>query len=149
MKRASLTKRERAAMHASQGGLCGCGCDRPLGERYIAEHVWCVAMGNESKPDALYRADCAAEKTRNDIKLISKTKRQSGKITGQQARRARRKEEGRAPLIRSNPAMQSRGFDRTKTKKMDGRVVEKTNGKRIPSVRRDRRGLAQEAGAPR
>lgn len=73
-RRRYLTKRERAAMREAQGNLCGCGCDRPLGERFIAEHLWTVALGNEAKPDALYRTDCAAEKTRTDIKLISKTK---------------------------------------------------------------------------
>jgi hypothetical protein len=139
MKRASLTKRERATMHADQGGLCACGCDRPLGERYIAEHLWAVAMGNESKPDALFRADCAAAKTRLDLHLIAKTKRQRGEH-GQQARRARRKAEGKAPLIQGRGFAQkaggqrvSRGFDTTLKKKMNGQVV-----KNVPKLRRSR-----------
>lgn len=119
MKRASLTKRERAAMYADQGGLCACGCDNPLGDHYIAEHIWCVAMGNESKPDALYRADCAALKTTVDRKLIAKTKRQRGEH-GQQARRARRKAAGDRPLI------EGRGFDKTLRKRFDGTVERRT-----------------------
>ena len=138
-KRASLTPKEREDMRSRQGNLCGCGCERPLLKRCIAEHIWTVALGNAAKPDALFREDCAAEKTRTDRALIAKVDRQS-LATGQQARRARRKEQGREPLMRG------RGFDKSMTRKMSG-VVERNNGKRISSVRRDRRGLAQEAGA--
>lgn len=102
-------------MREAQAGLCGCGCGRELGARVIAEHIWPVAMGNEGKPDALFRADCAAAKTRLDVAMIAKTKRMA-MVHGQQARRSRAKSEGRHRPI------PGRGFDRSLRKKMDGRV---------------------------
>lgn len=95
MKRASLTPRERAEMVLAQDGKCAC-CGRDLGVRFVAEHTLPVKLGNASKPDCLLREDCAAEKTRADVRQIAKAKRQAGE-TGQQARRARRG----CPLIRS------------------------------------------------
>jgi len=77
-------------MFERQGGVCACGCGVALGaeEGVIAEHTMPVAMGNEEKPDALWRKTCASEKTARDLTQIAKAKRQAGE-TGQQARRAR------------------------------------------------------------
>lgn len=118
-KRHSLTARERLAMRAAQQDACAL-CSGALGAGFIAEHSWPVAMGNEAKPDCLVCARCAADKTRGDIRMIAKTKRQAG-LTGQQARRAKRKAEGRGKLWPARK-ITSRGFDRTLRKKFDGRV---------------------------
>lgn len=118
-KRAYLTKKDRAQMAFDQGYLCGCGCEKKIsddGSMEIGEHVWIyVAWGNEAKPDSLWLPACSALKTPNDLRRIAKAKRQRGE-TGQQARRARRKAEGRAALI------QNRGFDKTRTRGFDGVV---------------------------
>lgn len=78
MKRAYLTKQERAAMALAQNGLCGCGCGAPLSAQTIAEHTTPVALGNEAKPDALYNKTCADAKTNGflgDKHKIAKTRR--------------------------------------------------------------------------
>lgn len=102
-KRASLSRNERAAMAERQGGLCFTwGC---IGKPEIGEHWTPVALGNDQKPDCLLCRACAKEKTRRDVKAIAKVKRlQRG------PRKAKR-------------AIRSRGFDKTKTKKMNGEVV--------------------------
>ena len=102
-KRASLTKRERAAMIQRQGGLCFTfGCD---GKPTIAEHFTPVALGNDQKPDCLLCDECADAKTKRDIKAIAKVKR------------LRR---GKKPTKRP---IKSRGFDTRFKKRMDGTVV--------------------------
>lgn len=74
-KRKYLTPKERAAMREAQHDMCVCGCDQPLGERTVAEHWICVALGNGEKPDSLLRYECALEKTKRDVKAIAKVKR--------------------------------------------------------------------------
>lgn len=125
MKRANrkfLTPKERVQMFASQRGLCGCGCGKPLaGKGDVGEHrFWFVALGCDEKPDALYRADCARKKTngpRGDINVIAHVKRLRDKRT-QADKRATR-----GPKLKSNAKLQGRGFDKTLSKKMDGSVV--------------------------
>ncbi len=56
--------------------------------------------------------DCHSVKTKDDTKRMAHADRQ-GVRTGQQARRKKR----------DKPLMQSKGFDKTLTKKMDGTVV--------------------------
>lgn len=76
VKRASLTPKERQAMLDAQGGICatpGCGGGPP----FIAEHVLCVALGNLEKPSVLLCRSCALQKTVQDIRQISKAKRQA------------------------------------------------------------------------
>lgn len=102
-------------MWLAQGGLCGCGC----GEKLVLgntqdEHTLPVALWNESKPDKIFRLECAKLKTRGDIQVISKAKRQGGE-TGQQ----RRRKEGKTKKIRSP------GFSKTLRKKMNGKVERK------------------------
>lgn len=78
-----------------QGGVCafpGCTSTGP----FIAEHSVPVALGNEEKPDCLLCRAHAYLKTANeDMPRISKARRQAGE-TGQQARRKKRKSEGKA-----------------------------------------------------
>lgn len=118
-KRASLTPKERAAMLVSQGGVCAeCGGPGP----FDGDHTTPVAMGNEEKPDRLIcRRTCHKAKTRGDVRVISKTRRRA-LLAGQQARRARRKAEGKRPLLPTKPLEAGRGFDKTLTRGFDGKV---------------------------
>lgn len=89
-KRAYLTPKERAQMAFDQGGLCGCGCDQPLGKETIGEHVYIlVAWGNEAKPDSLWRKDCSLKKTKEDMRKHARVRRLAG-LTGQLKRRKAR-----------------------------------------------------------
>jgi hypothetical protein len=108
-------------MRKSQRGVCACGCGRALDGAIIAEHSVPVALGNEAKPDCLLRADCAAVKTASDRKIIAHVSHLRLE-TGQQARRARRKAEGRPALLQTKPLPQGRGFDKRLTKGFDGKV---------------------------
>jgi len=109
-------------MRIAQKGLCGCGCKRPLGKRVIAEHTLPVGLGNVLKPDALYRWGCAYLKTVNvDLPAITKADRQ-GQRKGQAARRAKRKSEGKPPLLQGRGFEGSRGFPKTLRKKLNGTV---------------------------
>lgn len=123
MKRASLTPKQRAAKVADQRGACACGCGRPLGRRFVAEHLIPVAIGNTAKPDCLLREDCAALKTKGDLKDIWRAKRRAGEA-GQAARRSRRIAAGKpSSLIRAHiSGLQGRGFDKARTRGFDGKV---------------------------
>lgn len=103
--------------------LCGCGCGEPLDpvtERVVDEHVIpreLTEVGHQGERDDIanrrfYRWPCALEKTRTDLARIAKAKAQGGE-TGQYARRKKR---GHGSIL-------SRGFDKTRTKKLDGSVV--------------------------
>jgi hypothetical protein len=122
-KRAYLTDREHDAMWDAQDGLCGCGCGISLNETegVIGEHVWLmVALGNDGKPDKLYRHPCADKKTNGlcgDKWRVAKVKRHREGRTQYD----KRKERGFS-LVRG------RGFDKTLSKKFDG-TVEKRNGR--------------------
>jgi len=93
--RKRLTPKERTAMWASQKGLCGCGCGEALNnaEGVVGEHVWFfVSLGNDAKPDALYRKPCALKKTngpRGDVNTISHIKQLAEKRTQADKRKAR------------------------------------------------------------
>lgn len=119
-KRTSLTRKERTAMLLAQGGVCAqCGGAGP----FDADHSDPVALGNEAKPDRMIcRRRCHLRKTAIDRKAIAKMAHLHLK-TGQQARRARRKENGRRPLLPTKPFQAGRGFDKRLKKKMDGTVV--------------------------
>lgn len=69
--RAKLTPKERVRMWAAQKGLCGCGCGEALnegGKGDTGEHVWWfVSLGNEGKPDKLYRKACARKKLNGQV----------------------------------------------------------------------------------
>lgn len=110
-KRRYLTKKERSDMHALQGGLCACGCDQPLGAKFIAEHWHCVALGNGEKPDALFTLACASRKTKKDIRDIWHVKRIKQRAEG--TRRQRK------PIA-------NRGFDKSRRRKMNGTVEVRT-----------------------
>lgn len=110
-KRASLTTKEREAMAVAQNYICACGCGQTLGRRRVAEHWQPVALGNSNKPDAIFRADCAATKTKRDMGIIAKVKR----IFFGNTQFDKRKRAGGTRLAK-------REFDKNLSKKFDGSV---------------------------
>lgn len=117
--RGYLTQRERAAVLAAQGGRCiVSGCTETVG--LIGEHTVPNAF-IAGKPDALMCVRHHREKTARDVKDIARAKRRAGEH-GQQARRARRKAEGKRPLLPTKPLEAGRGFDKTMTRGFDGKV---------------------------
>ena len=120
--RKRLTPKERAAMWSRQQGLCGCKCGEPLSktEGTVGEHFWFVCLGNSEKPDALFRKPCALKKTngpRGDLTVASRVKRYAEGRT-QADKRAKN-----GPKLRSNSKLQSRGFNKSLRKKMNGEVI--------------------------
>jgi hypothetical protein len=84
-------------------------------EGVIDEHLRALALlgTNALENRALYRKPCARKKTdEQDTPRIAKAKAQGGE-TGQYARRQKR----------GHGSIQSRGFDKTRTKRFDGSVV--------------------------
>lgn len=119
-KRRPLTKKRRETMTIEQGGLCGCGCGGVLdhdGEGTIDEHLRALGFfgTNARENRALWRKPCSDAKTYTaDLPAMAKADAQGGK-TGQYARRQRR---GRSLI-------QGGGFDKTKTKGVNGKVRER------------------------
>jgi len=118
-KRAKFTPAERKAKADAQGGLCGCGCgERLQGAGDVGEHVWeFVSLGNDAKPDKLYRKDCARRKTigpRGDLNTISHIKQ----LAEGRTQYDKRKKAGGSRI-------KGRGFPKDVRKKMDGTVEKK------------------------
>ena len=105
---------EFAMLAVQQGGLCGCGCGEPLefGPRLIRqEHLHQRATGGQHtlKNVSLWRVKpCAVAKDKRDS--LDRKKLRSLTKTTKKSQRPKAK-------------IQSRGFDKTKTKRMDGTVV--------------------------
>lgn len=122
--RKRLTPKERVQMWADQKGLCGCGCGEPLSaaEGTVGEHrFWFVALGCNEKPDAIFRKPCAARKTNGpfgDITKIAHVKR----LAEQRTQADKRKKRGFS-LIQGKTKIESKGFDRSLKKKMNGEVI--------------------------
>lgn len=117
MTRKYLTPKERKEMYGRQNGRCAsCDIPRPLGNM-IAEHWLPVALGNQDKPDCLLCVWCADRKTNgtkattygSDKHAIAKVKR----LRGETKQGPKKK-------------IQSRGFDKTLRKRMDGTVERRT-----------------------
>lgn len=117
-KRRPLTRAEFGQLMIDQDGRCACGCGeklQPMTEGVIDEHLRALALlgTNALENRALYRKPCARKKTdEEDTPRIAKAKAQAGE-TGQYARRQKR----------GQGSIQSRGFDKTRTKRFDGSVV--------------------------
>lgn len=110
--RKPLTRREIIELSVRQGGKCGCGCGgrlNALTEGVIDEHVLALNAGgtNDLSNRALWRKPCAVEKTKGDRTADAKIKRLRGETCS-------------APTKRH---LKSRGFDKTRTKRVDGTVV--------------------------
>lgn len=115
MKRRRLSPSARAALLKKQDGHCcarGCEETRGLIEEHSTPFTWTGAL-----PDQLMCVPCHKEKTRRDIKNIAKVRR----IAGGKTQADKRAECG--PKLRSNAKLQSRGFDKSLSKKMNGTVV--------------------------
>lgn len=120
-----LTPNEMRDMLERQGGLCfspGCMSEGP----FVGEHWHCVALGNDNKPDALLCVPCAKAKTYGspgrvggDIRDIKHIRKLEEKRT-QADRRAER-----GPKLVSNSKLQSRGFDKSLSKKFSGEVIKR------------------------
>lgn len=116
-KRRPLTRAEFGQLMMDQMGLCGCGCGvklQPMGEGVIDEHRVPLALGgsNDLANRHLFRRPCAKAKTvAGDVQRIAKAKAQAGE-TGQRARRQKR----------GGSTLRSQGFDKSKTRGMDGKV---------------------------
>jgi 5-methylcytosine-specific restriction endonuclease McrA len=118
-KRRSFTARQRNMVANRQQWLCNvCKCD-----------LWKIAfeIDHIQRRDALGKHEpdnwqalcvpCHAEKTRTDNWEAKK----GARIRGEKGQRARRAKRG-GSSIKSASKLQSRGFDRTKTKGFDGKV---------------------------
>lgn len=105
MKRKRLTKARRAEILKAQGGCCvswGCTETRNLIEEHSTVFAW---TGEQA--DQLMCAACHKEKTRLDMGRIAKVKRIQKREAG---------------LTKKKRPIRSRGFDKTRRKKMDGTV---------------------------
>lgn len=111
--RRPLTRKEVIHLCVRQKGLCGCLCGEelePLEEGVVDEHVLALTLGgsNDLENRALWRKPCAVEKTKGDRTKDAKVKRLTG-------------------VTKNGPKkpIQSRGFDKTFRKKMNGTVERK------------------------
>ena len=98
-------------MAEAQNGTCACwcGCTASLeASGAIGEHTVQVWLGNEDKPDRLLCVPCAKIKTARDAR-----------------ERARCKRLAKGGKTRRGPKIQSRGFDKTLTRGLDGKVRER------------------------
>lgn len=117
--RRKLTPAQRAVLWNRQNGKCACGCDEPLtGKTSIDEDEHEIARwisGDDSLANRrLMLKGHHAKKTAEDQRIIAKIKRQIAKAAG--TWRSNRKK------IRGRTKIESRGFDKTLRKKLDGTV---------------------------
>ena len=117
-KRKPLTKRQWAFLFHKQEGLCGCGCGQKmnaLSDKITDEHVKPLSMGgtNDLSNRELWLTECTKPKTAGEATVRAKAERQSGR-KGQYARRKK-----------NGSKLQSRGFDKSLRKKMNGKVERK------------------------
>lgn len=110
-----------AVLCAQAGGIqCGCGCGEmldPLGEGVIDEHVRALGLvgSNDLDNRRFYRRPCAKRKTdTQDIPRIAKAKRQS-RCVGP-------REPPAHPIPQHVSGLQSRGFDKSKSRGFNGKV---------------------------
>jgi 5-methylcytosine-specific restriction protein A len=111
-KRRPLTRRETIQLMLDQNGKCGCGCGeklKPMDEGVIDEHVIPLSLGgpNALTNRSLWRKPCSKEKTRQDEANDAK---------------ANRLIKAADPEQRKPSQIQSRGFDTTLTKGVNGKV---------------------------
>ncbi len=105
--RKPLTKGEYAFLAVFQGGLCGCGCGRPLDfltpHAIRDEHLYSLALGgtNELKNRSLYIAGCTKLKDALDAGRRAKVR----SLTG-----VNKKDQKPKAKINGNPKIQSRPF---------------------------------------
>ena len=117
-----FTRAQKAKIFARANGCCEI-CERKLGasEPWHAGHIKPHGQGGETviENGRVECVKCGKETAAHDTKVSAKSDRQGGR-TGQQARRARRKAEGKPPLI------QNRGFNKNLRQKMNGKIERRT-----------------------
>lgn len=121
IKRKPLSRVQFAELLLSQSGCCGCGCgERLKADEIVDEHLHALALGggNELTNRSLWRKQCSQKKTDEiDKPASAKTKRLNGETSSQRTRRERN-----GPQIVSRNSLQSRGFDKSLRKRMNGKV---------------------------
>lgn len=103
-KRKSFSAKDRAKVFAAHGGICYLsGVKIGSADDWQIEHVIPLALGGTNDVENLRPAltDPHKVKTKDDVRSISK---------------AKRIEKKQNPLTRKPSRMQSRGFDKTKTR---------------------------------
>ena len=114
-KRKTLNRAQALFLAVRQKGICGCGCGKeldPLIESVIDEHVIALDLGGtyDLSNRALLRKPCAAAKTSTERKPMAKGRRLRGETCNGPKR-----------------PINSRGFDKTRRRKMNGTVVPAPN----------------------
>jgi hypothetical protein len=115
------------------GYVCQCGCGKPCDRTKAAPHPCAPTIGHKVALSCggdhtrdnceCQRWECNARQNNEvDTPKGAKIKRQR-RDTGQQARLERRKAEGKGSLIQGKKTIQSRGFDKTKTRRFTNEVV--------------------------
>jgi hypothetical protein len=112
VKRASLTKREKAAMLLAQRGRCA-ECQGKLMTGAIEfDHTIPVALGNDRKPDSALCRSCHMAKTKGDVRRIAKAVRLHLTFVLGEKKRKR--------------PIKSPGFDKRWRRKVNGETVRRT-----------------------
>lgn len=119
--RSALSRAAFLFLFAYQGGVCDCGCNRPLFGPYRIRDEHIIPRFNHVEGgrnlDALdnrrlYLEPCSRQKDKADAKDNARTRRLSG---GRGSQYARRKAKG--------AQISGRGFDKRFRKKMNGEVI--------------------------
>lgn len=112
--RRPLSRTLRLAVLARDHGLCQ-ECMRPVGCVFEVDHVvahYLTADDSMGNLRLLHRTPCHRRKSRTDVRVITKTKRQRARHLGQVKRRKR--------------LLKSRGFCKTLRRRMNGTVERRT-----------------------
>ena len=113
-RRAHIPRRIFGTLWNRQHGICACGCGQSLeGQQVDIEHQLPVALGgtNDEANLSLWLREHHKRKTAQDVRRIAKARRQQlYHETGRSHRHAVKQ-------------IQSRGFDKRLSRRMDGSVV--------------------------
>lgn len=112
-RRKSFSAKDRAEIFTAHGGICYLsGVKIGPDDEWDIEHVIPLALGGTNDPENLRPAlkDPHKVKTKSDVRSISKAKRIEKKSN---------------PVTRKPSRMQSRGFDKTKTRTFKGIVKDR------------------------
>lgn len=123
-KRRAATPAQKRAICAMQDDVCFIkGCGKPIA---VFEHWHCVGLGNTNPPD------CGLCEEHADLKTYGSPGRVGGdirdikhirKLEEKRTQADRRAERG--PKLVSNSKLQSRGFDKSLSKKFSGEVIKR------------------------
>lgn len=123
--RKPLTKRQKAEIIDRQKGLCT-RCGKPLGKDVDYHHSIPLELGGLdtlANREALHPDPCHRELTKQFAAIIAKGKRIRAKADGTWRPKREKLPKGRT--------LQGRGFDKTMTRTLRGKVKERTGPARI------------------